>query len=504
VTSGKVVPERGSAQATEQWFQTILDAAPDAMVGVASNGRIVLANNQTEAVFGYPRTALIGRPIELLVPNRWKEVHPEHRERYFANPRTRPMGGAVLELSGRRADGTEFPAEVSLSAIESDQGLIAIAAVRDVSERKRVEATFQAMLDAAPDAMIGVDRDGLIVMANAQTVPVFGYSRSELVGQRLEVLIPDRAKDVHRRHRTGYFDDPHVRPMGAGLSLSARRADGSEFPAEISLSWLETENGMIGLAAVRDITERRRAEDQIRRAREDADRAATELQVAYRELQAFSYAVAHDLRAPLRAIHGFAEALVEDHASSIDEGGRAYLERIRRNAQRMGGMIDALLELSRLVRSSLETTEVDLGALAEDVIASLREAEPSRDVTAVVRPNLIARGDRGLLMILVANLLSNAWKFTAPHPQAHIEVGVHGGDGARVFFVRDDGVGFDPRHADKLFTPFQRLHADEFGGSGIGLATAERIVRRHGGRIWADGAIDEGATVYFTVEEGVS
>jgi PAS domain S-box-containing protein len=355
------------------------------------------------------------------------------------------------------------------------------------------------LLDAAPDALVGVDADGLIVMANAQTVPVFGYARSELVGQRLEILIPDHAKEVHRRHRSGYFEDPHVRPMGAGLSLSARRSDGSEFPAEISLSWIETENGTIGLAAVRDITERRKAEEQIKAARDDADHAATELQVAYRELQSFSYAVAHDLRAPLRAIHGFSEALAEDHGPSVGEEGRGHLERIRRNVQRMGGMIDALLELSRLVRSSIDTSDVDLSALVDDVIVTLREAHPGREVTTTIQPGVVAHGDRGLLMILIANLVSNAWKFTEPRDDATIEFGVRGDDGAGVFFVRDNGVGFDPRYAGKLFTPFQRLHADDFGGSGIGLATAERIVRRHGGRIWADGAVDKGATFSFTL-----
>jgi PAS domain S-box-containing protein len=498
-----VVPEHGSRQATEQWFQAILDAAPDAMIGVAANGRIVLANTQTESLFGYARGDLIGRPVEVLVPDRNKEAHPDHRTRYFAQPRTRPMG-ALLDLYGRRADGSEFPAEVSLSAIRTEQGLVAIAAIRDATERRRIEATFQSMLDAAPDAMVGVDRDGLIVMANAQTVPVFGYARSELVGQRLEILIPDRAKEAHRRHRTGFFGDPHVRPMGAGLDLTARRADGTEFPAEIMLSWLETENGMIGLAAVRDVTERRKAEDQIRGARDDADRAATELQVAYRELQAFSYAVAHDLRAPLRAIHGFSEALAEDHEASLDEEGRAYLERIRRNVQRMGGMIDALLELSRLVRSSLDAEEVDLSAVVEEVTTTLRDGEPRREVTLTVAPHVVARGDRGLLMILMANLLSNAWKFTAPHPTASIEFGVRDDGGSVVYFVRDDGVGFDPRYADKLFTPFQRLHTDDYGGSGIGLATAERIVRRHGGRIWANGAVEQGATFCFTLGEHAS
>jgi signal transduction histidine kinase len=290
--------------------------------------------------------------------------------------------------------------------------------------------------------------------------------------------------------------------MGVGLNLAARRADGTEFPAEISLSWLETDNGVIALGAIRDITDRKRAEEQARKAREEADRAAAELQVAYRELQAFSYAVAHDLRAPLRSIDGFSEALLEDHGPALDQEAQTYLDRIRRSAQRMGSMIDALLELSRLVRSTLEATQVDLSGLVKDVLESLREADPGRKVDAIVQPGVVAHGDRGLLLILIANLMSNAWKFTAPHPEAHIEFGCRGGDGARIYFLRDDGVGFEPRYADKLFTPFQRLHSDDFGGSGIGLATAERIVRRHGGRIWADGAVEGGATFHFTLGDG--
>jgi PAS domain S-box-containing protein len=479
----------------------MLDAAPDAMVGVARDGRIVMANAQTEELFGYRKEQLVGQPVEILVPDRVKDVHPDHRARYFTQPRTRPMGH-LLDLAGRRADGTEFPAEVSLSSIETDDGVIAIAAIRDVTDRRKAEARVQQMLDAAPDAMIGVDRDGLIVMANVQTESAFGYRRNELLGQRLEILIPERAQAAHSMHRTNFFESPRFRPMGVGLNLAARRADGTEFPAEISLSWLETDNGVIALGAIRDITDRKRAEEQARQAREEADRSAAELQVAYRELQAFSYAVAHDLRAPLRSIDGFSEALLEDHRPALDPEAQTYLDRIRRNAQRMGSMIDALLELSRLVRSTLEATEVDLSGLVKDVLESLGEADPARTVDAIVQPGVVARGDRGLLLILIANLMSNAWKFTAPHPEAHIEFGCRGGDGARIYFLRDDGVGFEPRYADKLFTPFQRLHSDDFGGSGIGLATAERIVRRHGGQIWADGAVEGGATFHFTLGDG--
>ncbi len=493
------VADGKSSLGAELGFQAMLDAAPDAMVGVSSDGRILMANVQTEVLFGHRREELIGRQVEILVPERFQELHPKHRAAFFEEPKTRPMG-MHLDLAGRRADGTEFPAEVSLSTIETEEeGLIAIAAIRDMTERRRAGAMFQQMLDAAPDAMIGVDPAGVIVMTNAQTESVFGYTRGQLIGQRLEILIPDRAKDAHRGHRAGFFHAPRIRPMGVDLNLSGRRSDGTEFPAEISLSWLETEDGVVALGAIRDITERRRTEEAAHRAREEADRAAADLQVAYHELQAFSYAVAHDLRAPLRAIDGFSEALVQDHAPTLDHDAQTYLDRIRRNVHRMGTMIDALLELSRLVRSTLDATEVDLSAIVEEVLGTLREADPGRTVAAIVPPRIVVRGDRGLLPILIANLLSNAWKFTAPHPQARIEFGVRGDGDERVFFLHDDGVGFDPRYAEKLFTPFQRLHSDDFGGSGIGLATAERIVRRHGGRIWADGAVDAGATFSFTL-----
>jgi PAS domain S-box-containing protein len=359
------------------------------------------------------------------------------------------------------------------------------------------------LLDAASDAMVGVSQDGSIIMANSQTEAVFGYSRDELIGRPLEMLVPDRAKKIHAKHRDRFFLEPRVRPMGQVVSLAGQRADGTEFPAEISLTWIETPDGIVALGAVRDITDRRHQEDETRQARAQAERSAAELQDAYRELQSFSYAVAHDLRAPLRAIDGFSQALLEDYSSVLDEDGQGYLERVRKNVHRMSGMIDALLDLSRLVRSTFDPTHVNLSWLVEDALAALRDAEPDREVDAVVQRGLLARGDRGLLVILINNLVSNAWKFTASRPGARIEFGVGDKDGVPEFFVRDDGVGFDGRYADKLFTPFQRLHGpEEFAGSGIGLATAERIVRRHGGRIRAEGAVNRGATVYFTLGRG--
>ena len=365
------------------------------------------------------------------------------------------------------------------------------------------ESTFRALLDAAPDAMVAVDREGRIVMANDQTEALFGHRTAQLIGELVEILVPVDVSANHPSHREDYFHRPKTRPMGAGLDLAGRRADGTEFPAEISLSSIETDEGPLALAAIRDITDQKHAAVEMREAREAADRAAAELRLTNKELEAFSYAVAHDLRAPLRAIDGFCQALVEDHGETLDESARGYLDRVRRNVQWMADMIDGLLRLSRLTRSSLDLTDVDLSALAEETAATLQAAEPDRRIELVIEPGISARADAKLLRVLVGDLLENAWKFTTPHEEARIEFGVAERGDRRVFFVRDDGVGFDSRYADKLFGPFQRLHrTEEFPGSGIGLATADRIVRRHGGEIWGESELGRGATFSFTLEGG--
>ncbi|GAA3277459.1 PAS domain S-box protein [Dactylosporangium vinaceum] len=236
----------------------LLEAAPDAIVGVGSDGRIALVNAQAERLFGYGREELLGQPIELLVPEDVRDVHPAHRRRYERDAHPRPMG-AGMPLSGRRKDGSRFPAEISLSPIDTEHGRIVAAAVRDVTDRLRAEAKFRELLEAAPDAVVGVTPDGRINLVNAQTERLFGYRRDELVGEPIEILVPDRLRGVHPGHRSGYFRNPQPRPMGAGLELAARAKDGTEFPCEVFLSSIDTEDGVLVSATVRDITERRRA-----------------------------------------------------------------------------------------------------------------------------------------------------------------------------------------------------------------------------------------------------
>jgi PAS domain S-box-containing protein len=714
-----------------------LDSAPDAMIVIDEAGKICSVNRQTERIFGYRRDELIGQPVEILVPKRYHESHFHHRQKYQQAPRVRGMG-AGLDLFGVRKSGQEFPVEISLSPLKSTDGLFVTASIRDVTDRKKADEKFRGLLEAAPDAMIIIDGTGSIQLVNRQAESIFGYTREELLGQRVELLIPHRFQSAHAGHRDQYFHAPKVRQMGSGLELFGVRKNGEEFPVEISLSPLDTEDGVLISAAVRDISDRRELEKhnnqlaaivessddaiisktldsvivswnngaqrlfgytaeeiigkkmtllipadlqseehtiidsvlqgvaihhyETRRlhknqalidvsitispirsrdgkiigasviARDISDKKRTERELhaalassrdlydnapcgylsvdstlylssinmtllnwlgytadevigklryedllsdesrqiflasfeedfeqykkhgyvnnlefefkrkngtvfpcivnslavfdddgnfkssrttvfdntarkvaetkvlqLNKELEAFTYSVSHDLRAPLRSIDGYARILEEDHAPQLDEEARAVLSTITRNAVKMGKLIDDLLELSRTGRIELSASAINMNEMVENIIAELKQQ--GRYTTQVVMHELLpARGDVNMLRQVWINYLSNALKYSSKEGEAMVEVGSYRADGEIHYYVKDNGVGFDPQYINKLFGVFQRLHrAQDFEGTGVGLAIVRRIIDRHGGRTWASGAVGKGSTFYFSL-----
>ena len=362
------------------------------------------------------------------------------------------------------------------------------------------EERMRVTLNSAPAAMVMVDRAGTIVLVNAQTEMLFGYARSDLLGQAIEVLVPQRFRGGHRAQRDGFIARPQARRMGSGRDLYGLRKDGSEFPVEIGLNPIETAEGLFVLSAIVDITQRKQAMDESRHLNEALARHTTQLETANQELESFSYSVSHDLRGPLRSMDGFSLVLLEDYGDKLDEEGKDALGRIRVASQRMGGLIDDLLRLSQVTRAELKLKRVDLTGMARAVAESPHGERSGRTVEWAIEDGMTITADTELMRIFMQNLLQNAWKFTGKTERPTIRVGTLERDGKKVYFVADNGVGFDMAHADRLFGAFQRLHhAADFPGTGIGLAIAQRIIHRHDGKIWAEAKEGEGATFFFTI-----
>jgi PAS domain S-box-containing protein len=461
-------------------------AAPDilatmgaSLILIDPDGKVITANKMTGSLLGYTEEELKGKEFSSIASGIETSTILELGDIHSR------------ELTYRRKRGRNVPVLFSASVVKDREGeVLGIAATAlDITERRKMEQDlreseekYRTLVDHALVG-IGIHQNGRIVFANEALASMFSYTVEESIG----LPIADR---IHPDERDFIMARAQRRQAGSNepetYETRLLRKDGSTFYAVISNAVIGHNGRAATLITISDITD---------------TKTRAELEQANKELEAFSYSVSHDLRAPLRSMDGFSQALLEDYGNKLDDQGKDYIRRVRAASQRMSQLIDDLLNLSRITRAEMHYEKVNLTALAKAIAAELQETEPERQVEFIIGKDISARGDSHLLRAVLENLLANAWKFTSKHPRARIEFGAIQVEGRSVCFVRDDGAGFDMAYVGKLFLPFQRLHGPtEFEGTGIGLATVQRIIHRHGGVVWAEGELEKGATFYFTLQ----
>jgi PAS domain S-box-containing protein len=431
-------------------------------------------------------------------------VRPEEREEMKEILRQK---GSVnnLEILFKRRDGSKFWGSHSARLYE-EQGIIE-GIIIDISSRKwaeealrKSESKYRMLFDSANDTIF-IWKDGKIIDCNARTLTMFGCTMDEMVTSEPSLIFLPPLQPDGKNSKEKALEKINAAAAGKPQFFEWKhcKKDGAIFDAEVSLNRIELGGEVLVQTILRDITERKQAEEKIRKTNDDLMHRTFELEAVNKELEAFSYSVSHDLRAPLRAIDGFSQALLEDYRDKLDGEGQDFLARVRAASQRMALLIDDILKLSRISRTEMRYTTVDLSAVASSIATELQNMNDGRKVEFIIQPDIIVKGDANLLRIVMENLLNNAYKFTGSR-DGKIEFGKTAFEGNSVFFVRDNGAGFDMAYANKLFVPFQRLHRDdEFEGIGIGLATVQRIIHRHGGYIKAEGEVDRGASFYFNI-----
>ena len=522
------VSERKAAERARAHLAAIVTSSDTAIIGKDLHGTITSWNRAAERLFGYSAGEIIGQHVTRLIPPDRRGEESRILERIASGRSIEPY-----ETIRRRKDGSEVDISLSVSPIVDAHGKVIGASKipRDISEQKRVQRALleisedlrqaleyqQAVVNNMGEGLYTVDRQGLVTSINPAAEKLFGWPRAELLGCKMHDM-------THYKHRDGTpypaAECPGLQVLQSGTSLTNQedvfvRKDGSYFDVVYSASPIRAGGEIMGLVVVfRDVSEKKRAEEAL----QDRDRALTiandelsqqseALTEANNELQSFSYSVSHDLRSPLRTIDAFIRIVEEDHAPHLNAEARRCLGIVKKAAGQAGELIDDLLDLSRLGRIGLDIRPVNMEEMARDVAQEQLMMHEGRTVDLIIGDLPPCRGDWRLLKLLWLNLLTNAFKYTRPRALTQIEIGWLPDDrhaDVCVYYVKDNGVGFDMKYVHKLFGVFQRLHLrEEFEGTGVGLAIVQRIVRRHGGRVWAEGKVDGGATFFFSLRKAV-
>jgi PAS domain S-box-containing protein len=505
------ISERKRAEQAGRRLVSIVESSTDAIISRDLKGFITSWNQGAERLFGYTAQEIIGQPSLILIPSERLDRELEILARIYRSEHVEHY-----ETRRRRKDGSLVEISVSMSPIKDALGKIVGASkiARDITERKRAEKTlraaeekFRALFENAVEGICQTTPEGRFLTANPAFVSILGYDSpddliqncTDIAGQ-IYANPEDRQKFLRLLQTLGVV---------VGLEVEARRKDGRRIWVSMCARLVRDANGGAVLydGSIQDVTARKHAENEILKLNADLDQRVTartaELEAVNRELEAFCYSVSHDLRAPLRHVIGFVELLRANIAPSLTEINLCHLTNISQAARRMGDLVDDLLAFSRVGRSEMQKTAVSLDELVRETLHHLQEESSQREIVWEIHPLPTVLADRSMLGLVLINLLSNAVKFTSTRVQAKIQIGcVPDRKGETVVFIRDNGVGFDPKYIDKLFGVFQRLHSsEEFEGTGIGLANVQRIIQRHGGRTWAEGIVDGGATFYFSVPQ---
>jgi PAS domain S-box-containing protein len=483
-------------------YRGLLEAAPDAMVVVNQSGEIVLLNLQAEKQFGYHRDELVGQKVKNIIPEGFAERLIADELRSSEDALAQQIGTGI-ELTGRRKDGSEFPIEIMLSPLESAEGILVTAAIRDISVRRdaekhlaQMESRYRGLLEAAPDAMVVVNQSGEIVLLNLQAEKQFGYHRDELVGQKLKNIIPEGFAERLIADGLRSVEDAVGQQIGTGIELIGRRKDGTEFPIEIMLSPLESAEGILVTAAIRDITKRKKSEEHL-------VNTVGELKRSNDELQQFAYVASHDLQEPLRMVASYTQLLAQRYKGRLDSDADEFIGYAVDGSNRMQGLIQDLLAYSHAGTNGKPLREISSENALNEGLANLRAAieEAGAVVTHDSLPALTTDGTQ--LAQVFQNLVGNAIKYRSDKvPHVHVSAAKNGGH-EWVFSVQDNGLGIDPQYFDRIFILFQRLHGQaEFKGTGIGLAICKKMLDRLGGKIWVKSQLEKGSTFYFSLPEG--